>query len=207
VKRVVKSLKLQGPAPRAAGQALAALVEGNERFISGRCQHPHQDAARRSEVLAGQAPIAVIITCSDSRVPPEIVFDQGIGDLFVVRTAGNVLDDVALGSVEYAVEHLYAPLVLVMGHQKCGAVSAVMQGGDLTGHLAAIARQIEPALAQAKKMTGDLLANAIDTNIHNVVALLRTNEPVLKAFASTGALQIVGARYDLDSGQVTFFPA
>lgn len=189
-----------------AERSIAALAEGNKRFISGKCQHPHQDAARRSEVLAGQAPFAVVITCSDSRVPPEVIFDLGIGDLFVIRTAGNVLDDVVLGSIEYAVEHLNAPLVLVIGHQKCGAVSAVVQGGELAGHLAAIARQIEPAVAQAKMMTGELLDNAIDANIGNVVAQLRNNEPVLKELVRAGAVQIVGGRYDLDSGKVTFFP-
>jgi carbonic anhydrase len=187
-----------------AQEALEALTEGNKRFLTGQPQHPRQDAARRGEVLDGQAPFAVVITCSDSRVPPEIFFDQGIGDIFVVRTAGNVLDDVALGSVEYAVEHLKVPLVLVVGHQKCGAVSAVASGGELSGHLVDIGREIEPAVAKAKTMQGDLVANAIDENIRNTAGRLIASEPVLAEFVKASTLKIASARYDLDTGQVVF---
>ena len=189
----------------AAEAAFVALLEGNLRFANDQLQHPHQDAARRAEVLAGQSPFAVVVTCSDSRLPPEVIFDQGIGDVFVVRTAGNVLDDIALGSIEYAVEHLKTPLVLVLGHQSCGAVTAVAQGGELAGHMADIAKEIEPAVAKAKGQPGDLVENAIDENIRAVVERLKTSEPILAGFVKSGALKIAGARYDLDSGKVTFF--
>lgn len=104
-------------------KGLAALVEGNRRYQAQRLTHPHQNAARRAALAAGQHPFAAVLSCADSRVPPEIVFDQGLGDLFVVRVAGNITDDVVLGSLEYAVEHLHVPLVVVLGHYKCGAVT------------------------------------------------------------------------------------
>ena len=116
-----------------ADDALAQLVEGNRRFVSGEVARPHQSAARRAELAKGQAPVAIVLTCSDSRVAPELYFDQGLGDLFVIRNAGNVLDDHVLGSIEYAVEHLHVPLLIVIGHEKCGAVSAAVGGGERRG--------------------------------------------------------------------------
>ena len=191
--------------PSATQDALQVLLDGNGRFSSGKLEHPHQDQKRRNELLAGQNPIAVILTCSDSRLSPEVIFDQGLGDIFVVRTAGNVLDDIALGSVEYAVEHLHVPLVVVMGHQKCGAVSAVVSGAELTGHLVDIGKEIAPAVAKAKGMKGDLLTNSIDVNIANIVVQLMTSEPILKEFVETNKIKVVGSRYDFDSGKVTIF--
>jgi carbonic anhydrase len=156
---------------------------------------------RRAEVLDGQAPFAVVITCSDS-ASLRIFFDQGIGDIFVIRTAGHVLDDVAVGSVEYAVEHFKVPLVLVIGHQKCGAVSAVASGGELSGHLVGIGREIGPAVAKAKTMQGDLVANAIDENIRNTAGRLIASEPVLAESVKAGILKSPALR----SGRAGRFP-
>jgi carbonic anhydrase len=143
-------------------------------------------------------------------VPPELIFDQGVGDIFVVRTAGNVLDDIALGSVEYAVEHLHLPLLLVLGHQKCGTVSAAVKGGELPAetrrYLAGIVRELEPAVAQARTRQGDLLANAIDANILLTVERLRQCGPILAEAVQAGQLQVTGARYQLDSGKVVLLP-
>ena len=119
-------------------QALKKLLEGNERCRSGQAQHPRQDARRRKEITKGQKPFAVIVGCSDSRIPPPMIFDQGLGDLFVIRVAGNIADSVVLGSIEYAVEHLGCKLVVVLGHGKCGAVTAAAEGGKAPGHIEAV---------------------------------------------------------------------
>jgi carbonic anhydrase len=189
---------------------LDTLKYGNARFVAGRLEHGNQSADRRTEVAAGQHPFAVIVSCSDSRVPPEIVFDQGLGDLFVVRLAGNVIDADALGSIEYAAEHLHVPLVVVLGHDKCGAVQAAVDASqsdsEVPGHIADVVAAIKPAVADAKGESGDLLDNAIDANIRRVVTQIRTSEPGLKEEVEAGKLTVVGARYKLDGGQVVFFP-
>lgn len=135
------------PSKSKPDEALKRLVQGNARFVSDHLTHasPEQIAVARGAVSKSQAPFAVIVGCSDSRVGPEIVFDQGLGDLFVVRTAGEVVDSAALGSIEYAVEHLGSPLILVLGHQRCGAVAAAVAGAKAPGHIAAVLNAIEPA--------------------------------------------------------------
>jgi carbonic anhydrase len=187
-----------------AQQALQKLSEGNARFVQDRATHPHQSAERRAEVIAGQNPFAVILGCSDSRIPPEIIFDQGIGDIFVVRTAGQVVDDVALGSIEYAVEHLEVPLVVVLGHDRCGAITATIAGGEAAGHIGSLAAALNPAVEKAKKMGGEdqLLNNSIDENVRMIVLQLRSSQPMLSKLVAEGKLKIVGARYRLDSGKV-----
>ncbi|MBP8300902.1 MAG: carbonic anhydrase, partial [Planctomycetes bacterium] len=127
------------------------LLAGNARFVSGHAHGEGRDAARRTEVANGQHPYAIVITCSDSRVSPEIVFDAGIGDLFVIRTAGHVIDDHALGSIEYAAEHLHTKTVLVLGHERCGAVGAAMQGGELPGHIGSLVTAIAPNIKNANR--------------------------------------------------------
>ena len=163
--------------------ALKMLMEGNARFVAAKAEHPAQSAERRAEVAKGQAPFAVVLGCADSRLSPEILFDRGLGDLFVVRVAGNIADDAVIGSIEYAVEHLHAPLVMVLGHEKCGAVQAAIdtaaQMGDAPGHLGALTKPIQPAVAQAKTQGGDLLDTAIIANVGNVTAQLKMSEPVL----------------------------
>lgn len=185
-----------------AEEALQALREGNRRFAAGQAVHPHQDPARREESLPGQHPFAAILACSDSRVPPEVIFDQGLGDLFVVRTAGHVADDVALGSIEYAVEHLGVPLVVVLGHTRCGAVTAALHSDEAPGHIAAVVQAILPAVQEARRMPGDPLSNAIDAHIRQVVAYLRAVSLILAEREHAGTLRIVGARYSLENGKV-----
>jgi carbonic anhydrase len=197
-----------GPADHAAAAAqspLDVLKEGNRRFAQGRMIHEHQNMERLVEVAQGQHPIAIIVGCSDSRVTPEIIFDQGLGDLFVVRVAGNVVDDQALGSIEYAVEHLHVGLVVVLGHDRCGAVAAAVSGADAPGHIQSIVEAIHPAVDIAKTEPGDLLDNAINENVRRVVEQLRTAQPILGEEVGAGHLRVVGARYLLDSGVVRFF--
>ena len=181
---------------------LQQLIAGNDRYASGHPLHPHQDIDRRTEVAAGQHPIAIVVGCSDSRVPPEIVFDQGLGDLFVVRTAGEVVDDQALGSIEYAVEHLHVHLIVVLGHEKCGAVQAAVAGGEAPGHIGSVVQAIEPAVQKARGEPGDLLENAIDENVRLVVRKIENSGPILSHEVATGRLKVVGARYDLSPGTV-----
>jgi len=188
-------------------QALLKLMEGNARFVSGNSTHPDQSFERRSELIAGQHPFAVVVGCSDSRIPPELVFDQGLGDIFVIRTAGQVMDNVTIASIEYAVEHLGVPLVVVFGHDSCGAVTAVVKGGEVEGHLDSLVDYITPSVHEAKE-TGnesELLDNSIDNNIFNIVDELETSEPVLSEKVNEGDLMVVGARYHLDSGEVEVF--
>jgi carbonic anhydrase len=185
-----------------ANQAVQKLMEGNLRFVSGNLAHPDQSAQRRAEVISAQYPFAVIVSCSDSRVPPEIIFDQGIGDIFVVRTAGQVIDNVTLGSIEYAIEHLNVPLVVVLGHDSCGAVKAAVAGGEAPGHIGSLVDAISPAVKKARAMNGDLLNNSIDINIQNIVINLILSQPILSKAINGGKLKIVGARYALNSGAV-----
>lgn len=182
---------------------LQELLSGNQRFIAGQPQHPRQDAARRQEVASGQHPKAVVAACSDSRVPPEIIFDQGLGDLFVVRTAGQVVDDIALASIEYAVEHLHVPLVIVLGHKRCGAVQAAIAGGKARGHLDSLINAIKPAVESARDKAGDTVDNAVRANIIMTAVKLKTSEPVIAQAVKAGTLQVIGAYYDLDTGAVS----
>lgn len=189
-----------------ARNSMRSLKDGNTRYVAGKSLHPRQDAARIKEVAPKQSPIAIVISCSDSRVPPEIVFDQGIGDLFVVRTAGNVLDGIGIGSVEYAAEHLKVPLAIVMGHKRCGAVTAAAAGGEAQGHIKNIVNAIAPAVREAKKTCGasDLVEEATRANIKMVMDDLKNSSPILDNLVKEGHLSIVGAYYDLDSGRVEF---
>lgn len=184
-------------------QILTELLAGNQRFAAGDAQHPRQDAAQREEVAAGQNPKAIIAACSDSRVAPEIIFDQGLGDLFVVRTAGQVVDNAALASIKYAVEHLGAGLIVVLGHKRCGAVRAAIDGGETRGHLDALIDKIKPAVERAKTMPGDLIDSAVKNNIALTVNQLKTSAPILAEAVKTNTLQVVGAYYDLDTGAVS----
>lgn len=187
---------------RETDEALESLRAGNERFVSCEPRHAHQTFERRSEIAMGQKPFAVIVGCADSRVPPELVFDQGLGDLFVVRCAGNVLGDAGIGSVEYAVEHLGARLVVVLGHERCGAVDAVVKGGELPGHIASFEPAIEPVVADAMRAGGNVLDNAVRLNALRIAHDLRECGPILDEFVHEKGLEIRAARYDLDTGEV-----
>ena len=183
-------------------QALQMLMEGNARYVSGQFAHPNQTAVRRTELSGGQYPFAIILGCSDSRVPPEVIFDQGLGDLFIIRVAGNIIDDVVLGSIEYAAEHLHTPLLVVLGHTKCGAVTAVAGGGELEGHLPSLAAAIQPAVDKAKAEGGDLVPTAIKHNATMTAEQLAASTPVLAHLVESGHLKVVTAIYDIDSGEV-----
>lgn len=190
--------------PVSADEALNLLLAGNKRFVSESYSRPDIGQARIAQLSKGQYPFAVIVTCSDSRVAPELLFDQGLGDLFVIRTAGNVIDDIAIGSVEYATEHLGVQLVLVLGHDDCGAVQAAIAGGKAEGHIDAIVQQIKPALEAAKKKQGDLLIHTIAENIDLVVSRLQTSQPLLANDMESGKIKIIGGVYSFKDGLVTF---
>ncbi len=185
-----------------AEQALRELIAGNQRYFVAKPSHPRAGAEHRRAAARGQQPIAAVLGCADSRVPPEIIFDQGLGDLFVVRTAGHVVDDVALGSLEYAVEHLEVPLIVGLGHGKCGAVSSAAMDRAATGHLGAVLAAIQPAVTRARTQGGDVVANAIKANVALVVEALKSCPPVLAHAVAAGQLKVVGAFDDLDSGAV-----
>ena len=159
-------------------QALHNLMEGNKRYIQGHSIHPDETEQRREMTLTKQEPFAVIVGCSDSRVPPEIVFDQGLGDIFVIRVAGNVVGPLEQDSIEFAAEKLNAPLILVLGHQNCGAVTAVANGQAKENDIENIAPFIEPAIEKAKTLPGNFITNCILENVKLVVAHLKAN-PVL----------------------------
>jgi len=202
-----KNAVYERPAVVTAEEAKHLLVEGNQRFITGLPAQKNMGSARRLELKEkGQKPFAVVLTCSDSRVPPELLFDQSVGDLFVVRNAGNILEPVSLGSIEYAVDHLHIPLVVVLGHDKCGAVKAAVDGGEAPGSIGAIIKKIKPAVekALAAGIAGDeLYARVEDENIKTVVAELKES-PVIKQFLAGGKVTVAGAKYYLGPGEVRF---
>jgi carbonic anhydrase len=180
-------------------EALSRLKAGNDRFATSKESASKPVAARRAETAQAQHPFATIIACADSRTAPEIVFDQNIGDLFVIRTAGNLVDEYALGSIEYAAEHLGVRLIVVLGHERCGAVTAALAGPSAPGHINSLVRDIQPAVAAAKGKEGDKLANAIHENDAAVAAKIR-KEAQLGDLAAK--VRVVEGYYDLDTGKV-----
>jgi carbonic anhydrase len=193
--------------------ALARLTAGNARFVAGRAEHPRQDPQSRLTVAGGQHPFATILTCSDSRLPPEVIFDQGLGDLFVARVAGNVVDDEILASIEYSVIHLGSTLVMVLGHDHCGAVKATIDALDGHGSeddkdtkIGSLAALIAPAVKAVPASTPDKLDAAITLNAENSAAAIFAESPPMKARVLAGQLKIVAARYNLSDGRVTLTP-
>ncbi len=190
-----------------AAEARKRLEDGNQRYISGKVAQHDLGEDRRTELSTnGQHPFAVIVGCSDSRIPPEVIFDQALGDIFVVRVAGNIMDEVALGSVEYGVEHLQTPLLVVLGHEQCGAVKATVDGGEAPGSIGAIVRKIQPSVDKARNSgaTGnDLYEKATDENIQATIAEIKES-PVVKELIHEGKLTVVAAKYHLLSGKVSF---
>jgi carbonic anhydrase len=183
--------------------ALQELITGNKRFVEGRPRHPDQEEEDRDDIAERQRPSAVVLGCSDSRVPPTIVFDQGLGFIFEVRTAGHVIDNVVLGSIEYAVTHLRTQLVLVLGHTECGALDAALDGGSPQGHLSAVTGALQPIVKAVRGARGDPLSLAVKANVKWVRDRLRVKEPILSQLVHQGRLEIEGAIYDLDTGKVT----
>ncbi len=187
-------------------EALNRLKEGNQRFITGKSIRPRQDIMRLKEVAAGQNPFATIVGCSDSRVPNEIIFDQGLGDLFIVRTAGQVSTYASWGSIEFAEEVLGTKLIVVLGHTQCGAVNASVNLPEVQGHIITLINAIKPAVEKARKsQPTNLLDAAIRENILMQVDQLKSLEPVLAKRVRDGSIKIIGALYTLDSGKVEFF--
>jgi carbonic anhydrase len=191
-----------------SAQALDALKQGNKEFVE---DHPHQTAInreRRQQLAAGQAPFAVVVGCSDSRVSPELVFTRGLGELFTIRVAGNSVDRTALGTVEYGVAELGAPLVVVLGHERCGAVLAaidvVTKDATFPGAIGDMVAPIIPAVLRAQRQQGDLVANSVKENVRGIVRQLREQDALLGGPARDGKLQIEGAYYSLGDGSVQF---
>lgn len=187
--------------PVPAADALARLKDGNARFASQRSNSARDLAGMRKRDAQSQHPFAIVVGCADSRTSPELVFDQGLGDLFVVRTAGNLVDDHALGSIEYGVEHLGARLIVVLGHERCGAVKATLGGGHAPGHIGSLVNDIAPAVAASKGRPGDPLDNAVKENAARVGRAIKSN-------AHLGELKkdvtVISGVYDLDTGIVAW---
>lgn len=189
-----------------ADQGLQLLIDGNKRFVAGALKSLNSLIQDSGPQASDQYPFAVIVCCSDSRVPPEIVFDQPPGQLFLVRTAGQVIDEAARSSIVYGTDYLGAPLVLALGHSKCGAVDAALAaitGNAIPGYAFRLAEGIGPAVQSTLDQPGDQLDNAIRANIAMGVDQLRTAEPVLAADVRSGQVTVVGGYYDLASGEVS----
>jgi carbonic anhydrase len=187
--------------------ALLRLKEGNQRYISNLTMDPNQSDARRVEIAKAQHPFATILGCVDSRVPPEIIFDRGLGDLFVIRTAGQVLDQAVVGSIEFGVAELGIPLLVILGHEKCGAIKATIEVLEkkltVEGTIGYLVAGLSEAVEEAEKKSGDLVNNAVLANVELLVAKFK-GSPAFKEHIESGKLMVVGARYDLDTGIVEF---
>jgi carbonic anhydrase len=190
---------------RTPAAILQDLKEGNARFVSGKATRPHATPKRVKELVSAQHPEAIVLGCSDSRVPPEVIFDEGLGDLFVVRVAGNVSEPATLGSIEYAAEHLHVPLVVVLGHHKCGAVKAATEAnGEVEGNVGAIIKEIQPAVATARSHPGKegLVDDAVHANVALVARQLVEESPIVKKLVAEGKVKVVTAVYDLGTGTI-----
>jgi carbonic anhydrase len=194
----------EGPVSN-ADEALQRLLDGNKRYVSNKSIDLNESESRRTELSKGQNPFATIFSCVDSRVPPELIFDRGLGDLFIVRTAGEVLDHAVLGSLQYGVAELKIPVLMVLGHEKCGAVKATIEAVESNAEGEAdihwLVEGIRPAVEKVHAQAGDMLDNAVRANVELVVEGLKSSAILADAFQK-GELKIVGARYDLDSGLV-----
>lgn len=187
---------------KAWSDKLQKLQEGNNRFVSGQALHPNQNQQRLKETSSKQKPFAAILSCSDSRLSPEIIFDQGIGDLFVVRVAGNTLTEEALGSLEFAVSVLGVDTLVILGHEKCGAVEAALSGQKLDGHLPSLTKPIIPAIKQCPRDGG--LDCAVNANVEYVFNQIKKSKPILSKYIQEGKLNIYKGIYHLESGKVEF---
>ena len=191
-------------ANREPDAVLQLLREGNERFCKNAFIHPRQSPQTRKALLSGQKPFASILTCSDSRVPPEIIFDGGIGDLFVIRNAGNILDSTVLGTLQYSTEHLGVQLILVLGHTLCSAITSAVKGGHSSGHIGQILEALRPAVESVRQMEGDQITNAVIENVRRIVHHLSCSEPAFKDLVIQKKIRILGCIYHLETGKVEF---
>lgn len=186
--------------------AQGKLMDGNKRFVSGSMEKKDLGDNRRQELTKGQHPFATILSCSDSRVPPELIFDQGLGDIFIIRVAGNIVEPTTLGSIEYGLEHLHTPLLVILGHESCGAVKATMDAsGEPEGNIGAILKKIMPAVNTAKKAgkgKDEALNLAIQENIRNTYQDIMKNSKIVSHLVHEGEVKVIGAQYYLGSGKV-----
>jgi len=198
------SLKASESSPgKSVEESLVLLQEGNARYVAGKSQRPNQDAERRVSTAKGQTPFVTILSCSDSREPPEIIFDRGIGDLFIIRVAGNVAGTSEMATAEYGAGHLHTRLLLVLGHTKCGAVTAAVKKADVHGSLPALLAHIDPACERAKASgAADQVDRAIEENVWETIYSLYVGSAELRELSREGHLKIVGAVYNIESGTV-----
>lgn len=186
-------------APLSPDAALERLMDGNHRFVNDKLMHPARTHLRREATVSRQRPFAIVLGCADSRIPPEIVFDQGIGDIFVVRVAGNVLGSIVLDSIEFSVLNNDSSIILVLGHENCGAITAVLEKN--TKDIEAIAELIEPAIQNVQRSTEHTMENAVKANVNAVTDQLKRT-PVIARFLKDGKLKVFGGYYNLSSGKV-----
>lgn len=191
------------PQPVSPDAALQRLLEGNQRFVDGACQNLQQSRSRLQETASAQYPFASILGCADSRVPTEIIFDQGVGDLFVIRLAGNIASQTAIDSLDFSTSVLGTQLIVVVGHSRCGAVEAAVKGEPLLGRICSFVEDIKPSVARAKDKTGDLEANTVIANIQYQAQKLTESSTILAGLIQAGKLKIVGGQYDLRTGKFT----
>lgn len=206
-KKAAAPTEVTHPVISGADQALAELLDGNRRFVTSMRTYPDQSTRVQRELSTAQKPFAVVLTCSDSRVPPEDIFDQGLGDLFVVRLAGNIVDQAVRGSIEYAVEEFGTPLIMVLGHQNCGAVAATLKTlqppfTTPAGEVGTLVAAIAPAVEAAKGRPGELLDNAVRANASQSADQLRATSELTTSLDS-GAVKIVVGYYSLQDGTVS----
>lgn len=188
-----------------AEEALKKLTEGNARFVELHEKHPDSSKKRRLEMLKGQHPFVVILSCSDSRVPPELIFDQGLGDIFEIRNAGNVLDEHVIGSIEYAVMHCGVKLIVIMGHQDCGAIAATLSGESETQYIKSLEDSIQPAVETCKKQGVEVNSdNVVKAHVLQDIEELLTQDTALVKYMKENNVKIIPAYYHLDSGKVDF---
>jgi carbonic anhydrase len=194
-------VKADAKTPPSPSEELNNLMEGNKRFVSGKFTHPYLSKEAKETMAKSQAPFAAIIGCSDSRVPPELLFDCGLGELFVVRDAGNVVGPIELDSVEFAVATLKVPLVIVLGHQNCGAVKATLQGQDNVPELENIFPLIDEAFQNCDESPPDTLVDAIICNVKNSVEIVKTS-PTIAPILAKNKVKIIGAYFEIATGKV-----
>lgn len=190
----------QQPTP---DEVLESLMAGNERFVAHHAQHPHTSLERITELASGQHPIVTILSCADSRVPAELLFDMGLGDIFNVRVAGNIVTPEVLASLEYAVELLETPVLMILGHERCGAVTAAVKHQSVPGHISDFIDEILPAVEQVQDRPGDPIDNAVRANVDRQIQVLLARSDLIRQRQTLGQVKVVGARYDLDSGNVS----
>jgi carbonic anhydrase len=195
--------RADNPSPPKPDEALQQLLAGNQRFVRQKPQYPHQSAARLKEVAFSQHPFATVLSCADSRVPVELVFDAGVGDLFDIRVAGNIVTPEVLGSLEYAAALLGTSLIMVLGHERCGAVTAAVKNEPLPGSIGSLVKAIKPAVGKVEGESNDLVEQVVVENVRYQIQRMQKKSPVLTQLIADGKLKIVGGRYDLDTGEVS----